>query len=78
MRAVMKDCCAKKCLTSISLNKSNGNFSEAFELIKCCRLDLMGLNDEERTDEIRKKMNGLILFNYYFIFILLYYYYLLF
>lgn len=59
MIAVFSQCCAKKCLEQISPNRQFGNYTETYELIKCCRYELMGMNEEHRMDEMRKIIYGL-------------------
>ena len=59
MSTVLCNCCPKNCLVSIFPGSVNENYSEAYELIKACRMELMGLNEEQRMDEIRNIINGL-------------------
>jgi len=71
MTVVLKQCCSKNCLLSISPNRSNGDYSETYELVKACRLELMGLNEVQRMDEVRRIINGSLFCHYYNIIILL-------
>jgi hypothetical protein len=58
MKATLSKCCSKQCLASISKNREIGNFKETYQLIKACRLELMGLDKKQRTDEIRNLLKG--------------------
>ena len=58
MRATLFECCSKNCLASISKDRENGNFKETYQLIKACRLELIGLDKKQRMDEIRNLLNG--------------------
>ena len=52
MKAALSPCCPRCCLVSISTHRDQGNYTETYELIKACRTELMGLNKDQRTDEI--------------------------
>ena len=58
MKATLSPCCSKSCLVSVSTHKDHGNYTETYELIKACRLELIGLNKEQRTDKIRDILRG--------------------
>jgi hypothetical protein len=60
MSVVLYECCKKQCLAKISPNSVYGDYSTTYELIKACRLELIGLNEEQRMDEIRKLITGTV------------------
>lgn len=63
MKAALSPCCPRRCLVSISTHRDQGNYTETYELIKACRTELMGLNKDQRTDEIRNILRGITFLN---------------
>ena len=57
---VLYECCKKQCLAKRSPNDVYGDYFTTYELIKACRLELIGLNEEQRMDEIRKLITGTV------------------
>lgn len=53
MKVILSNCCKDKCFSNISRKELVGDFSEAFNLVKSCRSELLGLVGDERNDVLR-------------------------